>query len=330
MTQATPPSCCIVFTTDLGYLFPTLVSAMQARRHVSQTKADVLICHFGVEDAAERLFADICAREGIGLLAVDPATIEHATPMMSRLFLDRFLPVQYQQILYLDGDVQISRSLDPLIEAEVAPGQFLAVNDPMTFLLADRDAQSLDLARHMAAMGLTPLQAGRYFNTGVLRINRTGWEAIGQRAWALTQNGPPSRFPDQDPLNRVATDCHLPLSLAWNFPIFMRNARVEAAIDPCITHFMSNPKPWQGSYLPWDAQACAPYDDAITTYPALGLYRQALPLRRRIHYRLLQTAKKLLESRKWGYSARRARILEYENRVMLSARQLNVAGREVG
>ncbi len=319
VSPETPPACCVVFTTDQGYLFPTLVSAMQARRHASPAKADVLICHFGIEAAAERIFAEICAGEGIGLRAVDPATIEHATPMMSRLFLDRFLPARYTQMLYLDGDVQISRSLDPLIEADVAPGQFLAVNDPTTFLLADRDRQSRDLARHMAALGLTPRQAGRYFNTGVLRINRAGWEAIGQRAWALTRDRPPSRFPDQDPLNLVATDCHVPLSLAWNFPIFMRNARVAAAIDPCITHFMSNPKPWHGAYPPWDARACAPYDAAIAAYPALARYRQTLSLRRRVHYRLLQTGKKLAESRAWGHGARRARILDYERWALLGA-----------
>jgi hypothetical protein len=68
--MSTPP-CCVVYTTDETYLFPTLVSAIQARRFASRAGADVLICHFGVSKSAEAVFAGICAQEGIGLLAVD-------------------------------------------------------------------------------------------------------------------------------------------------------------------------------------------------------------------------------------------------------------------
>jgi lipopolysaccharide biosynthesis glycosyltransferase len=252
-------------------------------------------------------------------MAVDPATIENTSPMMSRLFLDRFLPTQYTQVLYIDGDVHVSRSLDPLLEADVPAGHFLAANDPMTFLLHDRDALSRDLSQHLASIGLSQQQAERYFNTGVLRINRAGWDEIGQRAWKLTQQGAgQSRFPDQDPLNVVAADNHIPLSLTWNFPIFMRNARVQAEINPCITHFMSSPKPWHGAYPPWNAKACIPYRDAIASYPALRSYRQSLSARRKVHYRLLQTYKKLYETWAWGYSERRQRILGYEKAALLA------------
>jgi lipopolysaccharide biosynthesis glycosyltransferase len=313
------PSCCIVFTTDQGYLFPSLVSAMQARRHAGLAKADVLICHFGIDQQAQRVFAEVCAHEGIAMLAVDPTTIDNATPMMSRLFLDRFLPAQYEQILYLDGDVQINGSLDPLIEAVVPPGHFLAANDPTTFLLADRDRQSRDLSRHLAALGLSKQQAQHYFNTGVLRINRAGWDEIGQRAFKLTQRAAgPSRFPDQDALNVVAGDRRLPLSLAWNFPIFMRNVRVLSTINPIIMHFMSNPKPWHGIYPPWNAQACVPYEATIRSHPSLGPYRQTLSRQRQIHYRLLQTCKKIHETLSWGYTQRRGRILHYERSALLA------------
>lgn len=37
------PPCCIVYTTDREYLFPTLVSAIQARHHASPEKADVVV-----------------------------------------------------------------------------------------------------------------------------------------------------------------------------------------------------------------------------------------------------------------------------------------------
>jgi lipopolysaccharide biosynthesis glycosyltransferase len=307
--------CCIVYTSDETYLFPTLVSAMQARRFASPEKADVLIVHFGISRQAEKDFAGVCQSEGIRLLAVDARTIADASPMMARLFLDRFLPDDCDQILYIDGDVRIVRSLDPLIDARVPDGHFLAANDPMTFMLPDSDAQSRALASHLRAIGLGPGRAGTYFNTGVLRIARAGWDGIGSRAWRLVQdNGQAFRFPDQDPLNVVAGSRRMPMSLAWNFPIFMRNARVEAQIRPCIYHFMSRPKPWQGAFAPWDARVFMSYVEVMRKYPALAAYNPAMPARLRARYTLQQLYKQATETWLWGFSARRGRILRYEER----------------
>ena len=321
------PACCIVFTSDQAYLLPTLVSAMQARQHASASKADVLICHFGIDARTEHALEGICSREGIGLLPVSAEQVEGATPMMARLFLDRFMPERYGHFLYVDGDVRITRSLDPLLDVDVPPGRFLAANDPMTFLLAEGGAQSRDLTRHMQSIGLGPSQASRYFNTGVLRINRSGWDEIGMHAWGLAGGAARGyRFPDQDPLNIVAADSHVPLSLAWNFPIFMRNARVEAAIKPCIYHYMSNPKPWHGSFPPWDAKACLPYAEARRRSPPLAQHCQALPPRRRLHYHLLQRYKKALETVTWGLGERRRRILRYEEQAALAGGAAACAG----
>ncbi len=308
-----PPNCCIAYTTDEAYLFPTLVSAMQARRHASAAKADVVIFHFSISDRAERDFTAIGAMEQVRLIAVDPRTIEGASPMLARLFLNRFVPAQYDQFLYLDGDVQIQHPIDPLIAADVPPGRFLAANDPMTFMLGDRDGPSRDLAAHLHMIGLDHRHAEGYFNTGVLRIARAGWDVTGARAWKLVRDsGRPYRFPDQDPLNLVAADARLALSLAWNFPIFMRNARVEPCIRPRILHYMSNPKPWQGVFAPWGAAAFAAYARAVSDHPALAPYSAGLPLQRRVRYHVQQRYKQMLEAWTWGHGHRRKRILRYE------------------
>jgi lipopolysaccharide biosynthesis glycosyltransferase len=310
--MSTPP-CCVVYTTDETYLFPTLVSAIQARRFASRAGADVLICHFGVSKSAEAVFAGICAQEGIGLLAVDPRSVENATPMLSRLFLDRFVPDGYAQILYIDGDVRIVRSLDPLIGADVPDGHFLAANDPMTFMLPAADAQSRALAGHLASIGLAPAQAAAYFNTGVLRIARAGWDGIGAQAWRLVQDRRGTfRFPDQDPLNMVAGERRMAMSLAWNFPIFLCNARVEAQIRPSVYHFMSNPKPWQGAFAPWNADVFMSYVAIARQYPSLAAFNPSLPARTRARYTLQQLAKKAIETARWGFGDRRSRILGYE------------------
>jgi hypothetical protein len=313
------PKCCIVYISDQTYLFPTLVSATQARSFASVDKADVIICHFGLSAMVERDFAPAFAAEGIQLLAVDASAVEGANPMMARLFLNRILPGSYSQYLYIDGDIHIARSLDPLIDAAVPQGRFLAANDPMTFMLPESGAQSRDFASHMKAIGLDADQAGAYFNTGVMRINRVGWDDIGLEAWKVASKGEHGfRFPDQDPLNIVATKNRLPMSLAWNFPIFMRNARVEASIKPRMYHFMSNPKPWQGSFAPWKKAAYAPYVELMRRYPALAPYNAALPLKRRIRYQLQQRYKQITETYGWGFGERRHRILLYEDQEMLA------------
>ena len=313
-SQATVvPECCIVYTTDAKYLFPTLVSAMQARFHSSRNKADVIIFCFGLDPQTEKVFAPICAQEQIGLHSIGSEIIEGQTSMLARLFLNRFVPSQYTQYLYLDGDVHILGSIDPLIDAPVPDGFFLAANDPMTFLLADAGPQSRDLSRHLLSLGLTPEQSLRYFNSGVLRINRNGWDKTGSEAWNQFRKATGSkRFPDQDALNVVGVNKRLPLSLAWNYPVFMRNSRVESSIRPRIKHFMSSPKPWNGAFPPWTREECIPYKNALLAHPSLEPFNIRMSARSRAAYHLQQHGKKLVERVTWGLSQRRSRILHYE------------------
>ena len=134
--------CCVVYTTDRKYLFPTLVSAMQARQHASIDQADVMIMGFGLEDEARGIFLPVCQSENIILSEMDSSLIEHQDAMLARFFLHRLIPPQYRQCLYLDGDVQVLGSLDPLLNADVPDGHFLAANDPMTFQLVARSGPS--------------------------------------------------------------------------------------------------------------------------------------------------------------------------------------------
>jgi len=319
MEESSMPSCCVLYITDPTYFFPTLVSAMQARRHTSPEKADVLICHLGVDPAAVEEFATVCAAEDIRLVAIDPNVIEGADAQMARLFLNRFVPVEYSQYLYMDGDVHITGSLDGLVDSYVPEGYFLAANDPMTFQLSDNDADSRDLSAYLISLGMRPAQAERYFNSGVLRINRAGWERIGRRAWEMVKAGESRlRFSDQDALNLAGAEYRLPMSLAWNFPIFMRNARVETHIKPVVYHFMSRPKPWDGVFAPWTAESYDPYRKLIQKYPVLRRYQSRLSPARRLRYFLQQNYKRVLELFGWGFSQRRARILDYEGKLGLA------------
>ncbi|NYF79929.1 glycosyltransferase family 8 protein [Granulicella arctica] len=311
---------CVVYTTDSSYMFPTLVSAMQARQHTSATKADVIIFCVDLDRRTEDIFAAVCEQEGIGLMPVERTAIEGQTAMLARLFLDRFVPSKYRQCLYLDSDVHILHSLDPLMDVEVPQGHFLAANDPMTFLLADNGSLSRKLGQHLLSIGLSQEQSLQYFNSGVLRICREGWRTIGSDAWEQFQRmGRSSRFPDQDALNLVGAERRLPMSLAWNFPIFMRHSRVKAAINPRIEHFMSSPKPWHGAFPPWTSAAYRPYRSALKKYPSLAVYAHGMPASTRAVYHVQQRGKQMLETLTWGFSERRSRILAYEAECLFAA-----------
>ena len=110
----------------------------------------------------------------------------------------------------------------------------------------------------------------------------------------------PLRFLDQDALNLVAADRQMPMSLAWNFPIFMRNSGVESTMEPIIYHFMSNPKPWHGAFRPWTSDFHRPYVEIIQKYPEIAPYLQTLPNVRRLKYLLQQHYKNQTERLTWA------------------------------
>jgi len=307
------PECCICYTTDPGYLFPTFVSAMQARLHAPAGIADVMIFSIGDSAQLENAFMRACNAEGIRFLSVSPDHLEGAGAMLARLFLDRIVPPDYAQLLYIDGDTQITGGLAPLLRTEVPPGQFCAASDPMTFSLRGKGRHDRDLANYFASLGLAPERQHNYFNSGVIRINRTGWDEIGRDSWALFQKlRGCSRYPDQDALNLVAMDRRIPMSLAWNFPIFLRNAKLEHAIAPRIIHYMGSPKPWHGQFPPWGPAEYETYLVAARRYPALTPFITRMPLRRKLKYLLQQRYKQMLERAAWGNGRRHSEILHYE------------------
>ena len=308
------PSCCICYTTDSGYLLPTLVSAVQARRHSAAGTADVLIYCLDAPAAMNRTFGRICEAEAIDFIPIDSKTTDGANAMLARLFLGRLLPAEYTQFLYIDGDTQITGALDPLLNYPVPPGQFLASSDPMTFAAPGPDRHGREITAYFSSLGIPQQEQHLYFNTGVLRINRDGWDEIGMEAWRLFKSyGTRSRFPDQDALNLAGMARRIPMSLCWNFPIFMLNAGVAESISPRIRHFMGSPKPWHGSFQPWDASAHHPYLAIIAKHPELAPYLPEMSAAKKFRYVFQQNFKRGLETLTWSRNERRDRILSYES-----------------
>jgi lipopolysaccharide biosynthesis glycosyltransferase len=301
---------CVCFTTDLGYLFPTLLSAIQARKNIDET-ADVIIILFLAGAPVDDVFQEVCAAQNIIFLIRSSEILQGFTTMYARLFLCELLPAQYAHILYIDGDVQIAGSLNPVIAwRPVGPETFCAVADPMAVELI-HDETRHDIRDYFESLGVKNSARQPYFNSGALRIERPGWAEISHEAMKLLRERPElCRWQDQSALNFAGKGKFAPMSFQWNFPIFFRNCGVEHAINPRIYHFMSKPKPWQGDFPPWDGRFVKPYLQLLDENPALARFCGKLPFKMRLKYFGLQNYKRMQELLSWRLSGRRQAILD--------------------
>ena len=314
---------CVCYCTDRSYLFPTLVSALQARAHATPQVADIIIVCFDVDAATISIAQSICNKNNIILFSKSGADIDNTPAMLGRLYLDEILPENYKNILYIDGDTQIKSSLNEFLSCTPPEGRFFASADPMVFLLEDHSKEGESVRKHFQEIGLTPEQSRQYFNTGVLYFNRSAWAVIAEKARTIIRSqNTMSRFPDQDILNIVGIERALPMSLSWNFPVFLHNARLESTIQPKIVHYMSQPKPWDGIFQPWQASDYAPYPAFVAAYPEFsGLWKRS-SLSRKLRYFAQQHYKLFCETRKWGHGAVHALVLDYEAKCCNDAKQV--------
>ncbi len=131
---------CVVYVTDVEYSFPTILSALQARKFTSET-TDVLILTSERLDNFEELkglvatsgvyLVDATAelREMLGKLDATFFQGRISISTMAKLVLCDVLPANYTQIIYLDGDTQVIGDLSELENAIAPEGKFFAARD---------------------------------------------------------------------------------------------------------------------------------------------------------------------------------------------------------
>jgi lipopolysaccharide biosynthesis glycosyltransferase len=308
------PNRCACFLTDIGYLFPALLCAIQARTSLQRETADVVIILFDSTPQTTELFSRICEQNGIILICADRQILQGYSAMFARLFLSRILPETYQRVLYLDGDIQITGALDALIQMELPENcDFAAVPDPMAIEHHISKSGHPEIQSYFDGIGIKSTPARPYFNSGSLLINRAHWAEIERDTIDyLTKSPSTCLFQDQSALNFVGHRRYAPMSFRWNFPIFFRNCGVESAIAPRVFHFMSRPKPWNGVFLPWNRSFVDPYTKLIARYPELQAYSKKMSLKTHAKYLGQQYYKCIVEIIVWRYSSRRPAILEFE------------------
>lgn len=307
--NSSPPRSCICYIANQGYLFQSLVSAIQARQF-SPAHWDVIVYDLTREPGEEsRRIEHVCAAKGVVYRWEDPAFLGGLHIMNARLFLDQLLPADYAEILYLDGDTQVVGDLAPLLDFQPQPGGLCAVRDPMIYLSGIARLRG-DFEDEITEFG------ENYVNSGVFRVSRASWADISREALAQIGTATSAlHFEDQTVINRVTEGRRDFASIRWNFPGFVLGYGIDTIAPPAIVHFMSNPRPWQGAYAPWGRSWHKPYLAIAREFPEIGEYCDALDLRRRAAYKVKQIAKSYLERRLWS----EPELLEHIRRLEMRA-----------
>ena len=125
-----------------------------------------------------------------------------------RLLLPEVLEASLTRVLYLDADVLVTGSLQPLWRTRLQGAVLGAVVDAIDAGLQQSAAEVRDVPR-----------VQRYFNAGVLLIDLQRWrdEGISAQALAYLQAHPDTPFTDQDALNVACDGRWLALDARWNF-----------------------------------------------------------------------------------------------------------------
>lgn len=304
----------VCYTATAGHMFQTALSAVQARAHTDRS-IDIYVCFFGDSgrDLAElRAFHRVCEQNGVEVLGAPRSAIHGLHPIYGRLFLDRLLPANVDEVLYLDGDTQVIEDISPLVHASPPAGGILASRDPMVFIRRADVHMGRKIEGWWNEGDIPTVGRDQYVNSGVLRITRA---SIGKLRSDIVSGQAErfrrTRFPDQDAINISLRGRIETISMSWNFPGFLLDTQIAKIAPPRIIHFMSDPRPWNAALPPWPAYH-APYRKFVLDYPELSKYWTRFTRRRRIRYMFQQRYKSWAERRIWqsAAAARAVRDLE--------------------
>lgn len=277
-----------ILVTDVGFLMPSTFLALQVSQRAARTQAsDVFVAICGASAVQIEALEQEFGAPNLKFVPVDEGLFDLGNGVvlgdthisaasLGRLFLDAFLPAEYTDILYLDGDMQLVGDIAPLFALRVGPGRLGAAPDGIWLYDQARTAYGSKLrayrTRFAHKMGTT------YFNAGMLAFERSTWRTIGQDAWQFYRtNRADCLFHDQSALNMVVGDNVEWISPAYNFSTDYRMMGFELALAPRILHFTGPMKPWLVKYGPWGPKAWSGYQSFIAKHPSLRPYAQKRP-----------------------------------------------------
>lgn len=170
-----------------------------------------------------------------------PLTTAYPPEIYVRFWVGDYYPADVDRVIYLDGDMIVNGSIEPLLSLQMDENVLAAVQIPGS----DRPEK----------LGYDPKYG--YFNSGVMVINLRRWRAINakeillEKAYCMKVK---LSDPDQDVLNACFYDQYLPLDYVWNAisPFFRevnhlalpKDEIARVAQNARIVHFNGMAKPW--------------------------------------------------------------------------------------
>jgi lipopolysaccharide biosynthesis glycosyltransferase len=273
----------VVFVTDEGFLVPSLVSALQVLdQPEARLLADVIVVLIDIDPERTAMLDCDFRDRGLRFLSMpsslflppDSAFFNKThvpKTALGRLALHRVLPQEYQNVIYLDGDIQVVGDIAPLLRHRVAPQHVAAVPEGNWLCQGDFGGYWPKHRAYMAELGID--DARNYFNSGVLAFRLETWREMAPRALEYFHRHPERcLYHDQSALNAVFAGRLEPMSPAYNFASLYAELGTADELEPRIIHFTGGNKPWNYAGPPWRGRFLGVYRDFIEQYPQLSPY----------------------------------------------------------
>jgi lipopolysaccharide biosynthesis glycosyltransferase len=273
----------VVFVTDRGFLVPSLVAALQVMQQITVTTlSDVIVVLIDFNPMEIATVEKAIEGDGIILLPMDSAlflppdgTFFNGTHVpksaLGRLALHHVLPKHYEDVVYIDGDVQITGDLTALVRHRVMPGFVAAVAEGNWLCEGDIGTYWPAHKAYMENLGVHDPRT--YFNSGVLAFRLETWREFAPMALDYFIRYPERcLYHDQSALNAVFAGRVQPLSPRYNYLSLYAALGIDQEIRPKIIHFTGGNKPWIYTGPPWSGRFTDIYRQFISEHPVLAGY----------------------------------------------------------
>lgn len=270
----------VVFVTDAGFLIPSISAALQISNQERVMEiADIFIylIDFKVE-IVEQLRLSF-SQYDIGFKQMDPSiflppieTYFNKTHVprsaLGRFAIQYELPLNYENVVYIDGDVQIIGDIFPLVAHKVKSGYIAAVNESLWLCSGDVGKFWTDHKKYLRSINLSDPED--YFNSGILAFRLDTWRDMAPKALAYFNENPTlCKYHDQSALNAIFLGKREVLPPIYNFNSFFSALGVTDKVKPSIVHFTGGCKPWFFPGPPWNGQFISQYETLVANHEVL-------------------------------------------------------------
>jgi lipopolysaccharide biosynthesis glycosyltransferase len=270
----------VVFVTDRGFLVPSLVAATQLVEFGHLIQADIVIYTIDLDDRVlsylKKKYTNKIRFEALATRSFMPSETvsffaNHVPKAaLARLALHDAIDKRYEDVIYLDGDIQVVQPITGLLDYSVPEGKILAGRGSAWLDKYSPDGKATPDGYLESLGGVAPED---YFNSGVLAFRRSTWEVEAPRALAffMEHSGICIRH-DQSALNAIFLGRVVHFAPAYNFHSAYSKLFLQDVYTPTIIHFTGSHKPWNSQALPWGGQFIGKYRNFMQMHPELAGY----------------------------------------------------------